>query len=63
MSDARLNKFIHTALAAQSVWLLTGDQDLLVLSESVLSLFGVKILSPADALGLPELSPRITPLR
>jgi len=34
-----------------------GDQDLLVLSESVLSL-GVRILSPADAVRLPEFSSR-----
>jgi putative PIN family toxin of toxin-antitoxin system len=54
--DASDDKFIHAALAAGSAWLVTGDQDLLVLSESVLSL-GVRILSPADALGLPEFLP------
>lgn len=43
------NKFIHTALAANAPWLVTGDQDLLVLAEE-LKLLGVTILSPADAL-------------
>lgn len=51
--DATDDKFIHTALAAESAWLVTGDKDLLVLSASVLP-FGVSILSPADALRLPE---------
>lgn len=54
--DAADDKLIHAALAAEAGWLVTGDQDLLVLSESVLSL-GVRILSPADASGLPEFSP------
>lgn len=55
--DAADDKFIHAALAAESAWLVTGDEDLLVLSESVLAL-GVRIISPADALGLPEFSGR-----
>ncbi|MFZ4535448.1 putative toxin-antitoxin system toxin component, PIN family [Propionivibrio sp.] len=54
--DATDDKFIHAALVAGAAWLVTGDQDLLVLSESVSSLHGVKILSPADASGLPEFS-------
>lgn len=51
--DPADDKIIHSALAAEAPWLVTGDQDLLVLSESVLAL-GVKILSPAEAIGLPE---------
>ena len=51
--DAQDDKFIHAALAAKVAWLATGDQDLLVLSESLLST-GVRILSPAAAMQLPE---------
>jgi uncharacterized protein len=51
--DATDDKFIHAALAAAAPWLVTGDQDLLVLSESVMPL-GVRIVSPGDALDLPE---------
>lgn len=54
--DATDDKFIHAALAAEAGWLVTGDKDLLVLSES-LSSSGVRIISPADALQLPEFSP------
>ena len=50
--DADDDKFIHTALAAQVVWLVTGDKDLLVLAETMLPL-GVRILSPSDALASP----------
>lgn len=53
--DADDNKFIHAALAAGADWLVTGDRDLLVLSES-LSGAGVRIVSPADAMQLPEFS-------
>lgn len=53
--DADDDKFIHAALAAGTDWLRTGDKDLLVLSES-LSASGVRIVSPADALLLPEFS-------
>ena len=56
--DATDDKFIHAAVAAKSSWLLTGHQDLLVLFASVLSLHGLNILSPADASGLSEFSPR-----
>jgi putative PIN family toxin of toxin-antitoxin system len=51
--DMADDKFIHAALAAGAPWLLTGDQDLLVLAESVASL-GVKIITPAAALAEPE---------
>lgn len=54
--DAADDKFIHAALAAESAWLVTGDNDLLALSDTVLPL-GVRIVSPADALRLPEFSP------
>lgn len=54
--DATDDKFIHTALAAEAGYLMTGDKDLLILSKSVLRR-GVRILSPADAVNLPELSP------
>lgn len=53
--DATDDKFIHVAQAAGSAWLVTGDQDLLVLSQRMLPL-GVRIISPADAMSLPEFS-------
>jgi len=56
--DADDDKFIHAALAASADWLVTGDKDLLVLSES-LSASGARIVSPADALLLPEFSSRM----
>ncbi|OGA35825.1 MAG: putative toxin-antitoxin system toxin component, PIN family [Betaproteobacteria bacterium RIFCSPLOWO2_12_61_14] len=56
--DADDDKFIHAALAAAADWLVTGDKDLLVLFESLLA-SGVRIVSPADALQLPEFSSRI----
>ncbi|HMY98595.1 MAG TPA: putative toxin-antitoxin system toxin component, PIN family [Burkholderiaceae bacterium] len=40
------DKFIHLALTARADWLISGDQDLLVL----VPLPGVDILTPADAL-------------
>lgn len=54
--DPADDKFLHVALAAGAGWLVTGDQDLLVLAESALPL-GVRILSPADALRQAEFSP------
>lgn len=54
--DASDDKFIHTALAAEAAWLVSGDQDLLVLSQSMLPL-GVRIISPADAMCLPDFLP------
>ena len=56
--DVDDDKFIHAALAAAADWLVTGDRDLLVLFESLLA-SGVRIVSPADALQLPEFSSRI----
>jgi uncharacterized protein len=56
--DAEDDKFIHAALVAGADWLVTGDKDLLVLSDSLLA-SGVRIVSPADALQLAEFSSRI----
>lgn len=53
--DADDDKMIHAALASNADWLVTGDRDLLILSES-LSASGVRIVSPANALQLPEFS-------
>jgi len=47
------DKFIHAALVANAPWLVTGDQDLLVLAEALKPL-GICILSPAEALRLPN---------
>ena len=55
--DADDDKFIHAALVAGADWLITGDKDLLVLSDSMLA-SGVRIVSPIDAIQLPEFSPR-----
>jgi putative PIN family toxin of toxin-antitoxin system len=44
--DGDDDKFIHTALAALAHWLVTGDQDLLVIKADL----GVRILTPAQAL-------------
>jgi len=44
--DVDDDKFIHTALAASAQWLITGDQDLLVIRAEL----GLRILAPADAL-------------
>ena len=48
--DADDDKFIHAALAAEAQWLVTGDQDLLL----VPAIPGLRTLSPADALQLLE---------
>ena len=49
------DKFLHAALAAQPVWLVTGDKDLLVLAKKMAPA-GVTIVYPADALTLPAFS-------
>ncbi len=49
------DKFIHLAIAAQPAWLVTGDQDLLVLAQEM-AVDGVTIVSPANALTAPELT-------
>lgn len=48
--DADDDKFIHTALAAQSPWLVTGDLDLLDLP----AISGLHIVTPSEAILLPE---------
>ena len=49
--DADDDKFVHAALAANAAWLVTGDQDLLVLAAGLTaSSSTVKILSPSEAL-------------
>ena len=50
--DANDDKFIHTALAAGAAWLVSGDRDLL----DAPAVPGVRILSAAEALRLPEFS-------
>lgn len=47
--DASDDKFIHTALAAQAPWLVTGDQDLL----DVPKVPDLRILTPAEAMQEP----------
>jgi len=46
--DSADDQFIHAALTANAPWLVSGDQDLLVLADDLKAL-GVTILSPADA--------------
>jgi putative PIN family toxin of toxin-antitoxin system len=55
--DADDDKFIHAVLASNADWLVTGDKDLLVLSET-LQASGVRIVSPSDAMQLPEFNLR-----
>lgn len=51
--DADDDKFIHTAMAGAALWLVTGDQDLLVIEAD----FGVRIVAPAQALLMKDFSP------
>ena len=44
--DGDDDKFIHTALAGDALWLVSGDQDLLVIRADL----GVRIVAPADVL-------------
>lgn len=53
--DPADDKFLHLALAADANWLITGDQDLLILADSAAAQ-GVSILSPAEALRLAPFS-------
>lgn len=55
--DADDDKFIHAALASNADWLVTGDKDLLVLSETLLA-SGARTVSPSDAMQLPEFNLR-----
>lgn len=51
--DADDDKFIHAALASSALWLVTGDQDLLVIQADLV----VQILTPAQALLLEKFCP------
>jgi putative PIN family toxin of toxin-antitoxin system len=56
--DVDDDKFLHAALAAQPAWLVTGDKDLLVLSDRLVRT-GVTIVSPAEALARPAFAPTV----
>lgn len=43
---------LHVALNGEAQYLITGDQDLLVLGSSFLQSHGLHILSPGDYLAL-----------
>lgn len=51
--DVSDDKFVHAALSAPAAWLMTGDLDLLVLSDDILT-SGLRIISPGDAMALGE---------
>jgi putative PIN family toxin of toxin-antitoxin system len=51
--DVDDDKFIHTAKAGSALWLVTGDQDLLVIEADL----GVRIVAPAQALLLEDFCP------
>lgn len=53
--DPADDKFLHATLAAGAGWLISGDQDLLVLARSMEKL-GVRMISPANAMRLAEFS-------
>ena len=50
--DANDDMFIHAAIAADAKLLITGDQDLLVLAQSLNDSRKLVICKPAQALGL-----------
>ncbi len=50
--DADDDMFIHAALAAKATWLVTGDQDLLVLAENLNKDHRLLVCKPAMALNL-----------
>ncbi len=51
--DADDDKFIHTAMASDALWLVTGDQDLLVMERDL----QVRIVAPAQALQMEDFCP------
>jgi putative PIN family toxin of toxin-antitoxin system len=53
--DVEDDKFIHAAQAASAAWLVTGDQDLLVIDMDL----GVRIVTPASALDCEDFCPMI----
>jgi uncharacterized protein len=52
--DPNDDKFVHAALASRAQWLITGDDDLLVLG----SVNGIQILSATQALAEPNFPPK-----
>lgn len=50
--DPKDDRLLHVALNGEAQFLITGDQDLLVLASSFRHSHGVHILSPADYLAL-----------
>ncbi len=48
--DADDDKIVHTAMAGAALWLVSGDQDLLVIEANL----GVRIVSPAQALQMED---------
>jgi uncharacterized protein len=44
------DKFVHAAIASKSLWIITGDDDLLILG----SVKGIRIVSAAQAIGDPD---------
>ena len=51
------DKFIHLALTAKAPWIITGDQDLLVLKQDLLKL-NITVLTANEALNLPDFKNR-----
>ena len=51
--DGDDDKFIHTALVGAALWLVSGDQDLLVIEADL----GVRIVAPAQALLMADFCP------
>ena len=50
--DADDDMFIHTAIAAEAMLLITGDQDLLVLAKSLSDRHQLVVCKPTEALGI-----------
>lgn len=57
--DTDDDKFIHTALIGNAQWLVSGDQDLLVIEADL----AVNIVTPAGALLMPGFCPAKDPAR
>lgn len=51
--DADDDKFLHTAMVGAALWLITGDQDLLVVQAGT----DVRIVAPAQALLMKDFCP------
>ena len=48
--DPKVDQFLHVALNGEAQWLITGDQDLLVLAPGFAQSHGLRIVSPAQYL-------------